>query len=86
MPKKFYDPTIDGITQGLLGKWLDCRKGAMHFLNGWSSETVSPGMTFGTISHGCLELAYSDIMSGELDTLPSKRRVAQSHLAVQIAS
>lgn len=73
--KKFYDIERDGITQGLLYNWLECRQAARWFLTGWSSRAVGMGMTYGIIVHGVLELAYLDIQMKRLSGIPNAARV-----------
>ncbi|MFH1394922.1 MAG: PD-(D/E)XK nuclease family protein [Candidatus Omnitrophota bacterium] len=78
MPKKqFYSPLTNGVTQGILDRFMGCRKSCKIFLEGWSTKGVKHGLTFGTISHGCLELAYKDIISGKLKGIPSSQNIAE---------
>lgn len=67
----FYDIERDGVTQGLLGTWLDCRQKARLFLQGYSLKSTNMGLTFGTIVHACLDTVYSDIQAGKLRRVPS---------------
>lgn len=74
-PATFYDIQKDGITQGLLGTWMDCREKARLFLKGYSSKSTSMGLTFGTIVHACLDGVYSDIQHGRLKRVPTEEEV-----------
>lgn len=58
MPSKFYDYTKDGITQGLLLMWMECRQKAQYFLQGLSSKYSTTALTHGTIGHAMLEKIY----------------------------
>ena len=69
--KNFYDYQRDGITQGLLGSWMACRKKAQLWSEGWQLPKDSGALTFGTIVHRVLELVYSDIQKRKLKVLPS---------------
>lgn len=70
-----FDVTKDGVNASLLSKWLACREQARLYLQGWTPKRISSGRVFGTISHGVLDVIYSDIQSGALDTIPSPKRV-----------
>lgn len=56
--QKFYNIEQDGITQGLLGKWMECRQMARWYLQGWSPKGSSMALTYGTIVHAILERCY----------------------------
>lgn len=61
----FYNYTRDGITQGLLAKFLSCREETKLFLEGWTSKSSSSSaLMFGNIIHSCLERYYNDIIKG----------------------
>lgn len=70
-----YDVGKDGTNASLLGRWVNCRELARLHLLGWTPRRVSPGRIFGIIVHGVLDRVYSDIQSGELDTIPSPKRI-----------
>lgn len=71
-----YDIKKDGITQGLLSSWKDCRERSRLFLEGWTPKVgVSMALTYGTITHAILEKAYRDIASGVLKTVPTSAQV-----------
>jgi hypothetical protein len=72
-----YSVEKDGITQGLLGTFLQCRQKAKWSIAGWSSRYASMGLTYGTIGHAVLEAVYTDIQSRNLRTIPSKSQVLQ---------
>src|SRR3990167_11385891 len=76
-PSKFYSIERDGLTQGTLALFLECRQKAWYFLNGWSSKFPSFAITYGDIVHGILEIAYEDIRMGKLKSNPDKTRVRQ---------
>lgn len=73
--EKFYDVLRDGVTQSLLTTFLVCRQKCDISCKGWSTKGVKPGMTFGTISHGCLEHAYNDLIQGKLTKPPVRKKV-----------
>ena len=69
---KFYDYRRDGITQGLLSKFMNCRQETRLFLDGWSpKKSNSAGLTYGSIFHGALEIYYNDLIQRKLKTVPS---------------
>ena len=79
----FIDPTRfdvdkDGVNASLLGKWMSCRELARLHVNGWTSKRTSGGRIFGIIVHGVLDEIYSAIQSGELETVPSTKRVKKA--------
>jgi len=70
MSTQFYVPSRDGITQGLIGSWMECKQKARIFLQGYSSKYTSMALTYGTIGHAVLESVYQDIQSGALSLFP----------------
>ena len=65
-----YDPCRDGVSQSMLGAWLECReKSRINLLLGWSSGGVSKPFTFGTLSHGVLDHYYNGIRLGKIKKL-----------------
>jgi PD-(D/E)XK nuclease superfamily len=83
IPPKRYDVDKDGVNVSLLGRWLSCREKARLYLLGWASKRVQSGRIFGVLVHGILENIYSDIQSGELDSLPSTKRVKREVEAME---
>lgn len=75
LTKAFYDVERDGLTQGLLQMWKDCRERARLFLQGWSKKEASMGLTYGSILHGVLEKGYKAISGGILKTIPNQKQV-----------
>ena len=71
MPNYIYDPERDGITVALLSRFRDCRESAELYAQGWAQRGTSLAMTYGSISHGVLELVYRDIQLKKLRKLPS---------------
>jgi hypothetical protein len=70
--KAFYDMERDGITQSMISMWLTCREKARLYIQGWDSKYHSPALTYGTIGHSALELAYLDMQAGKLKAPPTK--------------
>ena len=52
----YYDPFRDGVTQGILSKWLTCRERAKLWAQGWSSGGSSPAMIWGSVFHEYLHI------------------------------
>ena len=75
IPPARFDVDKDGVNASLLGRWINCREKARLHLLGWTPRRMSAGRIYGTIVHGVQENIYSDIQSGELETLPSNKRV-----------
>jgi hypothetical protein len=75
IPAARYDVDKDGVNASLLGRFVNCREMARLHLLGWAPKRVSPGRIFGIIVHGVLDRIYSDIQSGEIETVPSNKRV-----------
>lgn len=73
--KIFYDIEKHGITQSLLSMFLECRKKARYYLEGWDSIYHKLALTEGSVGHAVLQFAYEDIMTGKLKTIPSKQKV-----------
>ena len=67
----FYDPTRDGVTFSLLSTFLDCREKARLYLKGWTPQTSSMALTFGSIIHKIDEWVRDDIRSKTLKEVPS---------------
>lgn len=72
---KRYNVEQDGVNASLLGRWINCREMARLHLLGWVPKRIGAGRIFGTICHGVMDDIYSDIQSGELLTLPDRKRV-----------
>lgn len=73
--KEFYSYERDGITQSLLGTFMQCRQKAYWQLQGWASPHTSGGLTYGTIIHYALEKVYGLIEKGKLTTVPSEKQI-----------
>ena len=71
---KFYNLEKDGVTQSLLSMFLTCREKARLYLEGWNSRYTSAALMYGSLGHGMLELAYTDIKSGKLRGTPSEQQ------------
>jgi hypothetical protein len=56
-----YDPKRDGVTQGLLGTFMACRRKAQLTLNRWSSMRLSMPLFFGTAFHYACEFHYEHL-------------------------
>lgn len=71
----FYDPVRDGVTQGLLNQFKQCREAARLSLKGITPMGQSPSVVFGTIAHSALQTVYGrDI---PLHRAPSIKHVTQ---------
>ena len=70
-----YSVETDGITQSLLGTFLQCRKKAKLSCEGWSSKYASMGLTYGTIGHAILEAVYTDVQSRKLKDVPTVQQI-----------
>lgn len=70
-----YSAEKDGITQSLLGTFLQCKQKARLSIEGWSSKYASMGLTYGTIGHAVLEAVYNDIQSRKLKSIPTQQQV-----------
>lgn len=82
IPTERYDVDKDGVNASLLGRWVNCRELARLHLLGWTPRRVGAGRIYGIIVHGVQENIYSDVQSGELDGLPSSKRV-RTEIAIQ---
>lgn len=69
--KVFYDMERDGVTQSMIAMWLTCRQKAKMYMEGWDSKYHSPALTYGSVGHAALEVAYLDIQAGKLKASPS---------------
>lgn len=70
---KKYNFKEDGVTQGLLLMWMQCRKKTELFLQGYSpKEVTSESLNYGEICHAILEVVYKKVMKGKLTKPPSK--------------
>lgn len=82
IPPDRYDVEKDGVNASLLGRWINCREMARLHLLGWTSKRIGAGRIFGTLVHGVQDNVYSDMQSGALDGLPTKKRI-KKELALQ---
>lgn len=56
----------DGITQSFIAQWLSCKESArLAYTEGWASQQTSNALTFGTLTHNCLESVYKHIQAGK---------------------
>ena len=76
MKNNFYELERDGVTQGLLQKFMSCRMQTRIFLEGWSLKSISSvGLNFGSIIHGISERVYRDIMLRKIKTVPDRKNL-----------
>lgn len=68
--KLLYDPERDGVTQGILSAFVDCRERARLVLMGWTGAVPGFHLVFGSISHYVLRQAYTQFRAGELEGPP----------------
>lgn len=71
-PAKFYDPERDGVTQGLLSKFLTCREMARLFLKGWTPAYSTFALVYGHVAHAVLQRAYHQHLHGQLKRVPDR--------------
>lgn len=76
-PIPFYDYERDGITQGMLGMWMQCREQARLFLQGYSKGGTTMGLTYGSVGHGVLEHAYENFRLGKNPGAPTDRQMSK---------
>jgi hypothetical protein len=75
IPRRRYDVDKDGTNASLLGRWLDCREKARLYLLGWAPRRIGSGRVLGVIIHGVNDEIYSAYQNGDLDCLPSPKRI-----------
>ncbi len=70
-PTYDYDPTVDGVSQSMIGTWLSCReKARLNIILGLSSiQNNSKPLIFGSISHGVLERGYRLMRASKVPSL-----------------
>lgn len=73
----FYDPARDGVTFGLLERFMACRERARLFLEGWSGEAPVFALVYGTVAHHLLHQAYDQFIQGKLTETPSRAWVVR---------
>ena len=84
MKPKPYDLQEHGVTQGLLQRFMSCRKSTRIFLEGWSpKDPWSAGLNFGSIMHGILEKVYIDIKNKKLKKAPDFKTVQKYSAVVE---
>ncbi len=76
--ERFYDPQRDGVTQGLLSKFLTCREKARLFLKGWTSAYPSFALVYGSVVHAVLQRAYHEHMTKQLRQVPDRAYVRRA--------
>lgn len=85
MNNSFYNYQRDGVTQGILAKFMNCRQECKLFLQGWSPKNPnSKALTYGTIVHGILERIYDDIRTQRRKTIPNDKDIAKYVQSVSI--
>lgn len=55
-----------GVTQSLLGTWVNCRQAARYYLDGWRREETKETLAFGSLWHHLLEGLHDAIMHGDM--------------------
>ncbi len=71
---KFYDPERDGVSQSLLGMFLECRQKARLNLLGWTPKGTPFAMTNGTIGHACLQYTYEGQRNKKIGKQPTPQQ------------
>jgi PD-(D/E)XK nuclease superfamily len=84
MPKEFYLPERDGVTQSLLKTFISCRKMAELSLNGWTTNRQSYALTYGTIIHAVLEIVYDGIRQKKIMAIPSEKSIQKITSGVEL--
>jgi hypothetical protein len=54
-----FDPAAHGVTQGLIGNFIDCRERTRLWLQGWELPGGRLALRFGDAGHKCLEDLYA---------------------------
>lgn len=67
----FYDPARDGVTYTLLSTFRRCRELARLGLHGLTDRRSSAALTFGHITHGALQVIYTNLRTGIIRTVPT---------------
>lgn len=78
-----YDYRRDGITQGLLTLWLECRMKAFYFLQGYTPKGVPLALTYGTIGHAMLEKAYEAYRLKRIQSVPDNTFIVRAAKEVE---
>jgi len=63
-----FDPTVHGVTQGLLADWMSCRALAAHRCAGIERPIRTEALDYGTMVHELLAELHGGIMSGKFKT------------------
>jgi hypothetical protein len=79
----FYNPERDGVTQGLLQTFKNCREAARLSLLGWTDTRVGPSSIFGTVIHAALEIFYTQIQERKLTSLPKREDIKKVTLRIE---
>lgn len=74
-PTGLYDPTRDGITQGILSAYKTCKQLARDVLDGWTTRRPSFPLTYGSLTHYVLNQAYDNVLMHQDRTVPSEKQV-----------
>ena len=69
-----YDYAKHGVTQSLLGCFLECRRKCSLQLSGWDTKYSSMGLVYGSVMHDCLELGYEGTRTGKYKSVPNKKQ------------
>lgn len=70
-----YDPVQHGVSVSTLSDWMNCREMAKYRLTGVRSKQPTLALTFGSVGHDILQMAHEEIKTGELTTVPTKKKV-----------
>jgi len=54
-----YDLDTDGVTQGLLGDYLDCRQRTAFRIEGWRKDQLKDSLVYGSLAHEAFEAIHS---------------------------
>ena len=71
-----YDYATHGVTQGILQSFLECREQCRLHLAGWQSRFGQMGLTYGSIVHDSLEIAYTGIRKGTFKQTPDRKQTS----------
>jgi hypothetical protein len=70
-PSPGYDPRREGVTQGLLSRWLACKNQARFGIQMWSGYGTTTSIFYGDLVHAALARLYTEATEGHVDLVGS---------------
>ena len=70
-----YDPRTHGVSYSMLSDFMSGRQKARYRIQGIKSKAPAFALTFGSVAHEVLDVAYNEIARGVITTVPDRDHI-----------